>query len=271
MKRRLALVLASAMLLTSAVAGLASCKSGGNNGNADASKGHVYYLQFKPEQDQQWQDLAKLYTEKTGVQVDVLTAAEGTYETTLASEIAKTDAPTLFQVNGPVGQVFHIYVDAAVQKAVPGHLHVFEVPVVPGKHHFVQRENRLLRRDASRRGMRRLASRLRMRGRRRGGGAVLRLGYGGPVVLHAHDGHQDPCDDENGGRAGDHLSDRGHTRRRHRPAVGVLLGVPAPLADIAPPSVPLLIGELLPGAFPHGAAGGDRCDQDDGENDEQAV
>jgi ABC-type sugar transport system, periplasmic component len=103
MKKRLALVLAAAMLLTSAVAGLSSCKSGGNNGNADASKGHVYYLQFKPEQDQQWQDLAKLYTEKTGVQVDVLTAAEGTYETTLASEIAKTDAPTLFQVNGPVG------------------------------------------------------------------------------------------------------------------------------------------------------------------------
>ena len=103
MKRRLALVLASAMLLTSALTGLASCKSGGNNGGTDASKGHVYYLQFKPEQDAQWQELAKLYTEKTGVQVDVLTAADGTYETTLASEIAKTDAPTLFQVNGPVG------------------------------------------------------------------------------------------------------------------------------------------------------------------------
>ena len=103
MKKRIAILLASAMLLTSALTGLASCKSGGNNGAADESKGHVYYLQFKPEQDQQWQDLAKLYTEKTGVQVDVLTAAEGTYETTLASEIAKTDAPTLFQVNGPVG------------------------------------------------------------------------------------------------------------------------------------------------------------------------
>ena len=103
MKRRLALVLASAMLLTSAVAGLASCKSGGNNGGADASKGHVYYLQFKPEQDAQWQELAKTYTEKTGVQVDVFTAADNQYETTLASEIAKTDAPTLFQVNGPVG------------------------------------------------------------------------------------------------------------------------------------------------------------------------
>ena len=103
MKRRLALVLASAMLLTSALTGLASCKSGGNNGGTDASKGHVYYLQFKPEQDAQWQELAKLYTEKTGVQVDVLTAADNTYETTLASEIAKTDAPTLFHVNGPVG------------------------------------------------------------------------------------------------------------------------------------------------------------------------
>ena len=103
MKRRIALLLASAMLLTSALTGLASCKSGGNNGGADASKGHVYYLQFKPEQDAQWQELAKLYTEKTGVQVDVLTAADNTYETTLASEIAKTDAPTLFHVNGPVG------------------------------------------------------------------------------------------------------------------------------------------------------------------------
>ena len=61
------------------------------------------------------------------------------------------------------------------------------------------------------------------------------------------------------------------TKTGRLPAVGILLGVPAPLADIAPPSVPLLIGELLPGAFPHGAAGGDRCDQDDGKNDEQAV
>ncbi len=103
MKKRIAILLASAMLLTSALTGLASCKSGGNNGAADESKGHVYYLQFKPEQDQQWQDLAKLYKEKTGVQVDVLTAADSTYEATLASEIAKTDAPTLFQINGPVG------------------------------------------------------------------------------------------------------------------------------------------------------------------------
>ena len=103
MKRRLALVLASAMLLTSAVAGLSSCKSGGNTSGADASKGHVYYLSFKPEADEAWQGLAKAYTEETGVQVDIMTAASGQYETMLSSEISKADAPTIFQVNGPNG------------------------------------------------------------------------------------------------------------------------------------------------------------------------
>ncbi len=70
---------------------------------AEAGDGAVYYLNFKPEQDEQWQELAKTYTEETGVPVTVITAASGTYEQTLKSEIAKTEAPTLFQVNGPVG------------------------------------------------------------------------------------------------------------------------------------------------------------------------
>ena len=73
------------------------------NTEAPAAAGSVYYLNFKPEQDQQWQDLAKLYTETTGVPVTVVTAAQGTYEQTLMSEMAKEEAPTLFQVNGPVG------------------------------------------------------------------------------------------------------------------------------------------------------------------------
>ncbi len=66
-------------------------------------KGSVYYLNFKPEQDAQWQELAKAYTEETGVPVTVVTAASGNYETTLMSEMGKSGAPTLFQVNGPVG------------------------------------------------------------------------------------------------------------------------------------------------------------------------
>ena len=67
------------------------------------SKGRVYYLNIKPEADEYWQDLAKEYTEETGVPVTVLTAASGEYEKTLKSEMAKSEAPTLFQVNGPVG------------------------------------------------------------------------------------------------------------------------------------------------------------------------
>ena len=71
--------------------------------SAPAASGSVYYLNFKPEQDEAWQNLAKAYTEETGVPVTVLTAASNTYEQTLMSEMAKSNPPTLFQVNGPVG------------------------------------------------------------------------------------------------------------------------------------------------------------------------
>ena len=69
----------------------------------DASKGKVYYLNFKPEADAAWQEMAKKYTEETGTEVQIVTAASGNYETTLMSEMGKSSAPTLFQVNGPVG------------------------------------------------------------------------------------------------------------------------------------------------------------------------
>lgn len=72
-------------------------------GCAKEEVGSVYYLNFKPEQDAAWQTLAKAYTEETGVEVKVVTAAEGTYEETLTAEIDKDAAPTLFQVSGTVG------------------------------------------------------------------------------------------------------------------------------------------------------------------------
>ena len=59
--------------------------------------------ELQTEQADQWVELAKTYTDETGVQVDVQTAASGTYESQLKSEMAKDEAPTLFQVNGPVG------------------------------------------------------------------------------------------------------------------------------------------------------------------------
>lgn len=70
---------------------------------AEEAEGSVYYLNFKPEQADQWVELGEKYTEETGVPVTVVTAASGTYESTLKSEMAKDEAPTLFQVNGPVG------------------------------------------------------------------------------------------------------------------------------------------------------------------------
>ena len=69
----------------------------------DTAEGQVYYLNFKPEAEAAWQEIAAAYTAETGVPVRVVTAASGTYEQTLKSEVAKTDAPTLFQINGPVG------------------------------------------------------------------------------------------------------------------------------------------------------------------------
>ena len=102
-KRWLALGLVGIMTL-GCFAGCGSKSDGKSaDGKGDSSKGSVYYLNFKPEQDEQWQQLAKDYTKETGVDVTVVTAASGQYETTLQSEMAKSDAPTLFQVNGPVG------------------------------------------------------------------------------------------------------------------------------------------------------------------------
>ena len=103
-------VFALLLTLTLCVGLLSACgsktetpASSGEGETSSAATGSVYYLNFKPEQDEAWQNLAKTYTEETGVPVTVVTAASGTYEQTLMSEIAKSTPPTLFQVNGPIG------------------------------------------------------------------------------------------------------------------------------------------------------------------------
>ena len=87
MKKILTLLIAALMVL-----GLTGC------GSKKDEAGKVYYLNFKPEADAAWQELAKTYTEQTGVEVKVLTAASGEYETTLQSELGKSSAPTMFQI-----------------------------------------------------------------------------------------------------------------------------------------------------------------------------
>ena len=67
-------------------------------GCAGGEKGSVYWLNFKPESDEVLQEVAKMYTEETGVEVKVLTAASGTYNQTLIAEMDKEEAPTLFVI-----------------------------------------------------------------------------------------------------------------------------------------------------------------------------
>ncbi len=100
MKKRILAVLFALVLTMSLLTGLTAC---GGGGEEESDAGSVYFLNFKPEQDEAWQNLAAAYTEETGVEVQVVTAASGEYETTLMSEMGKDGAPTLFQVNGPVG------------------------------------------------------------------------------------------------------------------------------------------------------------------------
>lgn len=94
---------------SAAVLGLAGCGGGASSSDTggagtDGHSGNVYWLNFKPELDETAQALAKAYMEKyPNVKVKVQTAASGTYEQTLQSEVAKSDAPTIFNINGPVG------------------------------------------------------------------------------------------------------------------------------------------------------------------------
>lgn len=85
--------------LMGAAAALAGCGGGAGSGSGDAAaKGSVYWLNFKPEVDEVLQELAADYKKAKGVDVKVVTAASGTYDQTLTSEMDKSEPPTLFVI-----------------------------------------------------------------------------------------------------------------------------------------------------------------------------
>ena len=122
-KKIVSTILCAAMISTM----LAGCGGGSDNGGASqapaaddsateapaaddsaaeapaAGGGSVYWLNFKPESDEVLQEVAKDYTTKTGVEVKVVTAASGTYSTTLLSEMDKSAPPTLFIIGNQAG------------------------------------------------------------------------------------------------------------------------------------------------------------------------
>ena len=116
MKKFLALLLALVMVFALAACGEAestpsdtpaseapASDAPASEAPADGAAGSVYYLNFKPEADAAWQELAALYTEQTGVPVKVVTAASGEYSSTLTAEMDKSDMPTLFQCGNQAG------------------------------------------------------------------------------------------------------------------------------------------------------------------------
>jgi raffinose/stachyose/melibiose transport system substrate-binding protein len=99
MKRTVTCV-ALALLLVSSLFAQGAAES---TSSAAAPK-EVYYLNFKPEIASVYTDkIAPAFEQETGIKLKVVTAASGTYAQTLKSEMAKSNPPTIYQVNGPVG------------------------------------------------------------------------------------------------------------------------------------------------------------------------
>lgn len=94
MKKSLSILLVFALALSSVFAG----------GAKESSANEVYFLNFKPEIADVYTDIvAPAFEEETGLKLRIVTAASNQYQTTLRSEMAKSNPPVIFQVNGPVG------------------------------------------------------------------------------------------------------------------------------------------------------------------------
>ena len=97
MKKLIAMLLALVMVLSLAACAPEGGNEGGNEGG-ETAKGSVYWLNFKPESDEALKEIAQMYTQETGVEVKIVTAASGTYNETLTAQMDKSGAPTLFVV-----------------------------------------------------------------------------------------------------------------------------------------------------------------------------
>ncbi|MCO6559294.1 MAG: ABC transporter substrate-binding protein [Bifidobacterium sp.] len=89
-----AVALASSLAMC--IGALAGC---GSTGASEDGKGQVYYLNSKPEVVKQVKELGNEYTKATGVKVTVESATADSYDSTLTSELSKSNAPTMFNLS----------------------------------------------------------------------------------------------------------------------------------------------------------------------------
>ncbi|OON94366.1 MAG: hypothetical protein ATN31_03540 [Candidatus Epulonipiscioides saccharophilum] len=97
LKKQLAILCSLSLIL-----GLTGCTI---TNATSIEKGQVYYLNFKPEVELIWLEIAEKYTEKTGIDVKVITNNGTKYADILEEELHGPNPPTLFHVNGPVNLV----------------------------------------------------------------------------------------------------------------------------------------------------------------------
>lgn len=101
MKKHLAFVIAALTALSATSCGKDTSSS--DSSDEAGKTAAVRFLNFKPEIATAYEEIVKKYAEETGKTVIVETAANNTYEQTLSAKMATSEAPTIFQVNGPRG------------------------------------------------------------------------------------------------------------------------------------------------------------------------
>lgn len=102
MKKHFAFIIA-AIAASSALTGCGGDTSSSDSSDEAGKTATVRFLNFKPEIATAYEEIVKTYKEETGNTVIVETAANNTYEQTLSAKMATSEAPAIFQVNGPRG------------------------------------------------------------------------------------------------------------------------------------------------------------------------
>lgn len=113
MKKKLISVTLCMSMMAAALAGCGSASSTAESNTTEAAKedsakadtasmeagdfsGTIRWLNYKPEIADQLVEVAKAYTDETGINVQIETAASNTYEQTLTARMDSSDAPTIF-------------------------------------------------------------------------------------------------------------------------------------------------------------------------------
>ncbi len=105
-KKLLSCTLALSLITSLTACGKSNSSESGSEGTdqtAAAKNVTIRFLNFKPEIASAYEEVAAKYNEETGNTIIVETAANNTYEQTLSAKMSTSEAPTIFQINGPRG------------------------------------------------------------------------------------------------------------------------------------------------------------------------